>query len=92
MKIKYTVESIDDLRRLREFVEIHNPIAAQHIANELLAGVKKLKAVPKIGLPVRRAHDPEIIRDLFTGHYTVRYLIGNDTIYILRMWHEKEMI
>jgi plasmid stabilization system protein ParE len=91
MKIKYTLESINDLKRLREFIEVKNPIAAQRIANELLTGVEKLKVFPKIGLPVRRAHDPEIIRDLFIGHYTVRYLISNDAIFILRMWHGKEI-
>ena len=91
MKINYTLESINDLRQLREFIEVKNPIAAQRIANELLTGIEKLKVFPKIGLPVQRAPDPEMIRDLFVGHYTIRYLITNNTIFILRIWHGKEI-
>lgn len=91
MKINYTLESINDLRRLREFIEVKNPITAQRIANELLTGIEKLKVFPKIGLPVQRAPDPEIIRDLFVGHYTIRYLITNNTVFILRIWHGKEI-
>lgn len=91
MKIKYTLESINDLKRLRNFIEEKNPIAAQRIASELLTGIKKLKVFPKIGLPVLRAQDPEIIRDLFIGHYTVRYLISDKVIFILRIWHGKEI-
>ena len=91
MKINYTLESINDLRRLREFIEVKNPITVQRIANELLTGIEKLKVFPKIGLPVQRAPDPEIIRDLFVGHYTIRYLISNNTVFILRIWHGKEI-
>ncbi len=91
MKINYTLESINDLRQLREFIEVKNPIAAQRIANELLTGIEKLKVFSKLGLPVQRAPDPEMIRDLFVGHYTIRYLITNNTIFILRIWHGKEI-
>lgn len=91
MKIEFTNDSINDLKRLRKFIEEKNPIAAKRIANELLYGVEKLKAFPKIGLQVLRAQDPENIRDLYIGHYTVRYFISNKVIYILRIWHGKEI-
>jgi len=91
MKINYTLDSINDLKRLREFIEVKNPTAAQRIANELLSGIEKLKVFPKIGLPVGHAQNPEIIRDLYTGHYAVRYLISSKSIFILRIWHEKEI-
>lgn len=91
MKINYTLESIHDLKRLREFIERENPVAAQRIANELLTGIEKLKVFPKIGLSVQHAPNPEIIRDLFVGHYTIRYLINSNTIFILRIWHGKEI-
>lgn len=53
---------------MREFIEVKNPIAAQRIANELLTGIEKLKVFPKLGLPVQRAPDPEVIRDIFIAH------------------------
>ena len=90
MKIRYSPESIDDLQRVVEFVEAENPFAARRIAIDLQEGVDRLKQFPRIGLPVWKASDPERIRDLFIGHYTARYLITDETIYILRLWHNKE--
>jgi len=91
MKVSFTSEAVSDLKRLREFIESKNPIAAQRIANELLSGIGKLKAFPKIGLKVIRAPHPHLVRDLFIGNYTARYLIGSNEIYTLRLWHGKEI-
>lgn len=90
MKVKYSPESIDDLQRVVEFVEVKNPFAARRIAIDLQEGVDKLRQFPRIGLPVLKAPDPEQIRDLYVGNYTVRYLIAEEFIYILRIWHGKE--
>jgi plasmid stabilization system protein ParE len=90
MKIKYSPESIDDLHRVVEFIEIKNRYAARRIAIDLQEGVDRLKKFPKIGLPVLKANDPEKIRDLYITDYTVRYLINEDILYILRVWHNKE--
>ncbi len=90
MKVKYSPESIGDLQRVVEFVENKNPYAARRIAIDLQEGVEKLKQFPLIGLPVLKATDPEQIRDLYVGDYTVRYFITNEVIYILRIWHGKE--
>ena len=91
MNLRFTREAIDDLFRLRKFIEENNPIAAERIANELLLGMEKLKVFPEIGLKVDRAFEPHRIRDLFIGKYTIRYLIGDDEIVILRLWHGKEI-
>lgn len=90
MNIEYTPEAVGDLRRLREFISEKNPYAAQRIAGELLEGINKLITFPKIGIPVTRAPDPSLIRDLFVGSYTVRYLLAEETVYVLRVWHNKE--
>ena len=91
MKIRYTPEAIHDLDRLREFIEIRNPVAAQRVAKELLLGIDKLKVFPKMGVQVLRAPQPELVRDLFIGNYTVRYLIAKEELIILRLWHGKEI-
>ena len=90
MKVKYSPESISDLQRLVDFVENKNPYAARRIAIDLQEGIEKLKQFPQIGLPVLKASDPEEIRDLYVSNYTVRYLITDDVIYVLRVWHGKE--
>ncbi|MBC3767146.1 type II toxin-antitoxin system RelE/ParE family toxin [Neptunicella marina] len=90
MNVKYSPESIGDLQRVVEFLENKNPFAARRIAIDLQEGVQKLKQFSQIGLPVLKASDPERIRDLYVGQYTVRYLITDEIIYILRIWHGKE--
>ncbi len=90
MKARYSPESISDLQRVVEFVEVENPFAARRIAVDLQEGIAKLKQFPKIGLSVLKAPEPEQIRDLYVGNYTVRYLILDEAIYILRVWHNKE--
>jgi len=91
MNIQYSPEAIDDLVRLREFIAVKNPYAAKHIAQKLLSGIEKLKEFPEIGLSVQRSPEPENIRDLFITNYTVRYLLGQETVFILRVWHGKEI-
>ena len=91
MNLRFTPEAVGDLTRLREFIEEKNPIAAQRIANELLIGIEKLKVFPEIGLMVDRASQPKLVRDLFIGKYTIRYLIGENEIVVLRIWHGKEI-
>jgi toxin ParE1/3/4 len=90
MSIRYAAEAIHDLERLRTFVESKNPHAARRIAAELLDGIENLAIFPELGLPVRRAPDPKLIRDLFVGNYTIRYLRQENFIITLRVWHGKE--
>lgn len=90
MKVRYSKESIEDLQRVVEFLEPKSPYAARRVAIDLQEGIHRLKQFPFIGLPVVKAPDPEKIRDLFIGPYTVRYLLTDDIIYVLRIWHGKE--
>ncbi len=90
MKLSYSPESVIDLIRLREFIEIKNPQAAQRIANIIKKGINQLKSFPYLGVKVEQAPNPDIIRDLIIGNYTVRYLIRPEEITILRIWHHKE--
>ena len=90
MNLRFSPEAVEDLIRLRKFIEEKNPTAAQRVANDLLLGLEKLKVFPEIGLKVERAFDPNRIRDLFVGSYTVRYLIGDGEVVVLKIWHGKE--
>jgi len=91
MKISYSPEAIEDLVRLREFIASKSPLAARRIANELLTGIEKLKIFPRMGISVERAPDPKLIRDLFIEQYTVRYFLAEEEIFVLRIWHDKEI-
>lgn len=90
MKLFYTREALADLQRLREFLEEKSPKAAMAAAAEIITGVDRLRDFPLIGTPVKRAPNPDMIRDLIVGDYLARYIVLSDSIHILRVWHHKE--
>ncbi len=90
MRVSYTPESINDLKRLREFIAVKNLSAAKRVATSILTGISQLKIFPYLGGEVQQAPKPEIVRDLIIGNYIVRYLIRSEKIDILRVWHHKE--
>jgi len=90
LKLFYTGEAIDDLRRLREFIAVHNPSAAGRIATELVSKIELLPDFPRMGTPVELAPVPDSIRDMVFGKYIVRYSVHVSAIIILKVWHELE--
>ncbi|MFN3709549.1 MAG: type II toxin-antitoxin system RelE/ParE family toxin [Alishewanella aestuarii] len=90
MKLVYTNDAIEDLKRLREFIAVNNPTAAGKIAAELIAKMELLPAFPRMGTPVQMAPVPDIIRDMVFGKYVVRYSVHSSAVIVLRVWHELE--
>ncbi|WP_101675842.1 type II toxin-antitoxin system RelE/ParE family toxin [Alloalcanivorax mobilis] len=90
MKLVYTDVAIDDLKRLREFIEAHDPTAAARVAAGLVEIIRRLPDFPKVGAPVPLAPDPDSIRDMVFGKYVVRYSVHPSTVIVLRIWHGLE--
>ena len=90
MKLVYTDEAIDDLKRLREFIAVHDPPAAARIATELVGKIELLPDFPKMGTPVEMAPVPDSVRDMVFGKYVVRYSLHASAIIVLRVWHGLE--
>ena len=90
MNVRYSREAVNDLRRLREFIEVKNPRAAKKAASTILKGIAQLKDFPLLGTKVDRAPNPETVRDLVIGNYLARYLVHETELYVLRIWHQKE--
>ena len=93
MKLAFSREARGDLVRLRAFIAKHDPAAAQRVARRLVQGIERLIRHPRLGKRVAIAPGqaaPEEIRDWLVADYVVRYLIANDRIIVLRVWHGKE--
>jgi plasmid stabilization system protein ParE len=93
VKLAFSREARSDLVRLRAFIAKHDPAAAERVAKRLIQGIERLLQHPRLGRRVTVAPDqmaPEEIRDWPIGAYVVRYLIMQDRIVVLRMWHGKE--
>lgn len=89
MRILYSPESVEDLQKLREFIAEKNESAAARTAASLLSAISKLKTFPQMGIEVNKANS-QLIRDLIVDDFIVRYLISEKSIYVLRVWHQKE--
>ncbi len=90
MKLVYVDEAIEDLKRLREFIALHNPLAATRIATELVGKIELLSSFPKTGTPVEMAPVPDSVRDMVFGKYVVRCSVHTSTVITLRIWHGLE--
>ena len=93
MKLAFSREARGDLVRLRAFIAEHDPAAAERAARRLIQGIERLVRHPRLGKRVGIAPDqmaPEEIRNGLVGDYVLRYLIANDRIIVLRVWHGKE--
>jgi plasmid stabilization system protein ParE len=87
MKLQFSESAVQDLIRLREFIAVHNPKAAERISLRLRQAIAKLVLHPDIG---RSIPEFENVRELVAGDYVVRYLRLVDGIFVLRIWHGKE--
>jgi plasmid stabilization system protein ParE len=93
VKLAFSREARGDLVRLRAFIAKHDPTAAERLARRLIQGIERLLRNPRLGRRVTVAPDqmaPEEIRDWVVGPYVVRYLIVDQRIVVLRIWHGKE--
>jgi toxin ParE1/3/4 len=93
VKLAFSRDARSDLVRLRAFIAKHDPAAAERVAQRLIQGIERLLRHPRLGRRVTSGPDqmaPEEIRDWPIGDYVVRYLITEDRIIVLRMWHGKE--
>jgi toxin ParE1/3/4 len=90
MKLIYSASAVNDLIRLRAFIEEKNSVAAARIADELCRRIESLLQFPEMGRAVALAPEPNTIRDIVFGDYVVRYVPRNEVLIILRVWHHYE--
>lgn len=91
--LRWFPEAVSDLARLRDFIRVHNPEAAQRAAKRIRDAVHGLLELPLIGRPVLDIDKPQL-RDLFIpfgqAGYWVRYAVTDDEIIIIKIWHGRE--
>ena len=73
------------MERLRQFlVDVDAPYS-ENMVPDIIQGLQKLRLFPRLGRPVRRAAEPDAIRDWYIGWYCVRYLIEENVIHTKNM-------
>jgi len=87
-QLQFSASAVEDLKRLREFIAVNNPEAAENVSLRLRQAIGKLTLFPAIGRPVLELDG---VREFVVDNYVVRYLYTDENlIVILRVWHGKE--
>jgi toxin ParE1/3/4 len=90
--ILFAPEALDDLQRLRSFLDIRQSSAARPAIDAIASALRRIDASPRIGSPTK---DPEI-RQVFVRFgrrgYVIRYKIlsSDGAVLVIRIWHGRE--
>ena len=86
--LRWFPEAVSDLARLRDFIRLHNPDAAQRAAKRIRDSAFRLLSFPFAGIPVQNIDKPQL-RDLFIpfgqAGYWMRYAVTGDKIIIIKI-------
>jgi len=91
-KIIWHREAILDLERLFAHLKDVNPAAARKAAELIRDGARSLQAWPNRCRPMDDGSGRrELIIQFGSGAYVLRYVLDGDVVFILRVWHSKEL-
>jgi plasmid stabilization system protein ParE len=90
-EVVWLPEALEDMGRLRLFLEDKSPSAAARMAKTVLDGVTLLRDFSERGKPL---NDGTSRRELYiafgSGAYVLRYRIDGELVVIIRVWHSRE--
>ena len=92
-RIEFSLDSLNDLDRLREFLDGKSPEAWNKAKTALTTEIANLSTRAGIYKPVPdRSHQHDIQVKFGSRGYTIRYHYerGGDVVVILRMKHQRE--
>ena len=90
-KLVWERGAVNDLDRLRKFIEPHNSKAALNAARKIINSANLLLQNPYLGHPIEGILEfNELFVPFGKRGYIIRYRIDNDKILILRIWHGRE--
>lgn len=89
MRVQWTSKAVSNLARLYDFLAPINPAAAAKTVQGLAKAPLMLIPNPRLGEQLFQ-FEPREVRRLLTGQYEIRYEIQQSTVYVLRLWHNRE--
>ena len=92
-RLIWPASALLDVKRLYDFLKPKNLDAAKRAVRSIRQGVKVLEQQPGVGRPVEEMDDE--FRDWFIdfgdGGYVVRYRVGQESVTVLAVCHQKEV-
>jgi plasmid stabilization system protein ParE len=85
-------DAVEDIDRLRDFLNRSNPNAAHHALASIWTAIDRLLEFPDLGMPTADADIRQLVVRFGASGYIIRYTVlpqeGN--ILITRIWHGRE--
>jgi len=90
--ILFSAEALDDLRRLRRFLERKSPSSAQRAAIAIKNGIDRLNGFPRLGAPTADPSVRQLVVHFGDSAHVERYaeLQPDERTLVLRIWHGRE--
>ena len=85
-------DAVDDVERLRTFLDQKNPDAARRALASIWKALDRLQEFPELGMSTGDADIRQIVVRFGSSGYIVRYAVlpENGNILITRIWHGRE--
>ncbi len=84
--LRWTTEAQTWLKDIYDYIAQDNPVAAANVANGIFEKAQLLLEFPEIGYRYESS-DFGDVRILLYGHYRIAYVVNNDVIDILGVFH-----
>jgi plasmid stabilization system protein ParE len=90
--ILFSPKAVEDVERLRVFLDRNNPDAARRALASIWAAIDRLQEFPDLGMPTPDADIRQIVVRFGGSGYIIRYSALPDERHILitRIWHGRE--
>lgn len=83
-------DAVEDVERLRSFLDQNNPSAGQRALASIWTAVDRLQDFPELGMPTADADIRQLVVRFGASGYIIRYAILPPDILITRIWHGRE--
>jgi toxin ParE1/3/4 len=88
MQVVWLKRAVLDLHRIREYIRLDNPTAAEKTGARIEAAVDRLARFPEMGHPGEVEGTRELVIHVLP--YFVVYRMEGDAVQILRVMHDKQ--
>jgi toxin ParE1/3/4 len=91
--IVFSPAAVEDIERLRGFLEQKSPVAAQRAMAAILIAIERLTEFPNLGMSTGDVDIRQIVVRFGASGYIVRYAVmaESEDILITRIWHGREI-
>jgi addiction module RelE/StbE family toxin len=90
-RINWTSQALTDLEAIGDFIARDAPNFAQVMVDRIFESVERLEAFPRSGRIVPEINQ-ENIREIIFGSYRIVYLLRDENVFILTVFHASRLL